>query len=203
MENINLLYAACIGYFLGAIPVGVIIASLFNLGNLHNIGSGNIGATNVLRTGNKKAALITLLGDALKGTAAAIIGFQFGEAAQLIAIFFAFIGHIYPIWLKFKGGKGVATYLGTLYGLNPMIGFVATLIWLSGVYITKISAIGALVTALIIPIMFVIFSFNNSSHTLPAICFGSMSCIMFYTHRQNINRLIKGEESKISFAKKE
>jgi len=140
---------ATIGYLLGSIPFGILIAKIMKLGNLREIGSGNIGATNVLRTGNKTAAALTLLLDASKGATAfsvawAITGAQ--DATQLASLT-AMIGHCYPIWLKFKGGKGVATFLGLMLALNIFVGTACCLAWLVGAGISRISSVGALVAA--------------------------------------------------------
>ena len=135
----NLAIVLVLGYLLGSIPFGLLLTKMAGLGDLRSIGSGNIGATNVLRTGNKKLAAATLLLDALKATAAALIAQAvFGHNAGLLAGFAAFIGHLFPVWLGFKGGKGVATYIGTLLGVAPLMVPVFAVVWLSVAFLTQI-----------------------------------------------------------------
>ncbi|NNH28943.1 glycerol-3-phosphate 1-O-acyltransferase PlsY, partial [Rhizobium sp. SEMIA 4085] len=147
------LAAAAMGYLLGSIPFGLILTQAAGLGDVRSIGSGNIGATNVLRTGNKKLAAATLLLDALKASAAAwIVGYFLGGEAGIIAGFFAFIGHLFPVWIGFKGGKGVATYIGTLLGVAPVMVLLFGAVWLAVAFTTRYSSLSALVAMLVIPV---------------------------------------------------
>ena len=181
------------GYLLGSIPFGLILTRAAGLGDIRSIGSGNIGATNVLRTGNKKLAAATLLLDALKATAAAVIGWYFfGEEAGLLAGFLAFLGHLFPVWLGFKGGKGVATYIGTLLGVAPMMVLVFAAIWLATAKLSKYSSLSALVATLVIP---VVLWFIDEPKI--ALIMAIMTVISWWKHETNIKRLIAGTESKI------
>ena len=136
------------GYLLGSIPFGLLITRLAGMGDVRRIGSGNIGATNVLRTGNKKLAALTLLLDALKGTAAVLIAATWGPGYAMAAGFAAFIGHLFPIWIGFKGGKGVATYLGVLIGLAWKVALVFAVIWIAVAWLSRYSSLAALLAAL-------------------------------------------------------
>lgn len=188
-----LLGAAIIGYLLGSIPFGLILTKAAGLGDVRSIGSGNIGATNVLRTGNKKLAAATLLLDALKGTFAVIIAKAlFGVEASLVAGFFAFLGHLYPVWLGFKGGKGVATYLGVLLAVAPlmMLGFIV--VWVVTAFLTRISSLSALIAMLAIPAALWIVEGEKT-----ALLITILSIISWIKHRENIKRLLAGTESKI------
>ena len=192
-ELINWPFALIIGYFAGSIPFGLLLARAFGQGDIRDIGSGNIGATNVLRTGRKDIAAITLLLDAAKaGLTGWIIqnwlGIPFGYAAAAAAL----IGHCYPIWLKFKGGKGVATFFGALFALVWQIGILAAVIWLATAFITRYSSLGALIACIVCTIAAILF-FPQAS----GIMVGVMSAIILWRHRENIGRLRRGEESKI------
>ncbi len=197
--TLTFLLVCSIAYCIGSIPFGILAAKYFNLGNLREIGSGNIGATNVLRTGNKKAALFTLLADGLKGFfAVKIICLLIPGKPEyaVIAGVAAMIGHVFPVWLKFKGGKGVATFLGSQFGISPFGGgVVACLIWLIGGKMSKISSVGALAAAIFTaPIQYFIW------HDLYGAIFSLIGgFILLITHRENIMRLCKGEEGKIKF----
>lgn len=181
------------GYLLGSIPFGLVLTKMAGLGDLRSIGSGNIGATNVLRTGNKKLAAATLLLDALKATAAAVIADRvFGGDAGLIGGFAAFIGHLFPVWLGFKGGKGVATYIGMLLGVAPLMVLVFAVAWLSVAFITRYSSLSALVATLVIPVALWILGVEEA-----AIVTAVMTVITYWRHKQNIERLIAGTESRI------
>ncbi|TDK36942.1 glycerol-3-phosphate 1-O-acyltransferase PlsY [Rhizobium deserti] len=185
--------AIVFGYLLGSIPFGLILTRSAGLGDIRSIGSGNIGATNVLRTGNKKLAAATLLLDALKATAAALIGwYAFGPDAGLLAGFAAFLGHLYPVWLGFKGGKGVATYIGTLLGVAPWMVLVFAAIWLGVAKISKYSSLSALVATLVIP---VVLWFLGEPKI--ALVMAVMTMISWWKHEANIRRLIAGTESRI------
>lgn len=185
--------AAIIGYLLGSIPFGLLLTRAAGLGDVRQIGSGNIGATNVLRTGNKKLAAATLLCDAFKGTAAVLIANAlWGYEASLVAGFFAFLGHLFPVWLGFKGGKGVATYIGVLLGAAPLMMLAFAAIWLITAFVTKYSSLSALVAMLVIPIALWILGPEKT-----ALLVTSLSVISWYMHRENIKRLLAGTESKI------
>ena len=145
------LLALALGYLLGSIPFGLILTKLAGHGDLRDIGSGNIGATNVLRTGNKKLAALTLVLDALKGTAAVLIAAQFGADASILGGIGAFLGHLFPVWLGFRGGKGVATYIGVLLGLYWRAAIAFCAIWLLTAFITRYSSLSALVASAAVP----------------------------------------------------
>ena len=182
-----------LGYLLGSVPFGLILTRMAGHGDLRSIGSGNIGATNVLRTGNKKLAAATLLLDALKATAAALAAQAvFGGNAGLLAGFAAFIGHLFPAWLGFKGGKGVATYIGTLLGVAPLMVLVFAAIWLTVAVVSRISSLSALVAMLVIPVVLWILGAQETSLVTAA-----MSAISWWRHKANIERLIAGTESRI------
>ena len=181
------------GYLCGSIPFGLILTRMAGLGDVRNIGSGNIGATNVLRTGNKKLAAATLLADALKGTVAVFVARYFvGMEAALIAGLGAFLGHLYPVWLKFKGGKGVATYLGVLLGLAPLIVLVFAAVWLGIAKLFRYSSLAALIAAVVTPI-----ALHFYGRPEVASLFVVMSLITILKHHQNISRLLSGTESRI------
>ncbi|MEX3009298.1 glycerol-3-phosphate 1-O-acyltransferase PlsY [Hoeflea sp. TYP-13] len=185
--------ALIIGYLLGSIPFGLILTRLAGLGDVRKIGSGNIGATNVLRTGNKFLAAATLLLDALKGTAAVLIFFTlWGQDAAVIAGFGAFLGHLFPVWLKFSGGKGIATYIGVLLGLLPLGVAVFAVVWLATAALTRYSSLAALISAIVVPVAMYLLG-----HIQVAELFTVMSAITIVKHRANISRLLSGEESRI------
>ena len=182
-----------VGYLLGSIPGGVIMARLMGLGNLRNIGSGNIGATNVLRTGNKKAAALTLSFDAGKGAIAVLAARAAApeDAVQLAALM-AFIGHCFPVWLGFNGGKGVATYLGILLALAWPMGLAACGIWLAVAVVTRYSSLAALVAAGLIPVVMAFAGYGAATGL--AACLG---LLIYARHWGNIARLRAGTEGKI------
>lgn len=182
-----------IGYLFGSIPSGIILARVMNLGNLREIGSGNIGATNVLRTGNKKAAALTLLFDALKGAVVVILARIFaGEDAAQLGALMAFLGHCFPVWLKFRGGKGVATYFGILFAIAWPVGLFAGAVWLGTAALFRYSSLAALMAAGWTPV-FVGFTDRGWMFVLTAVL-----CIAVYIrHTGNILRLRRGAESKI------
>ncbi|NTF31608.1 glycerol-3-phosphate 1-O-acyltransferase PlsY [Rhizobium skierniewicense] len=185
--------AALIGYLLGSIPFGLILTRAAGLGDVRQIGSGNIGATNVLRTGNKKLAAATLLLDALKGTAAVLVAHTlWGYEASLIAGFFSFLGHLFPVWLGFKGGKGVAVYIGVLLGAAPLMMLAFAAVWIATAFLTKYSSLSALVAMLVIPVALWIVGPEKT-----ALLVTLLSVISWYMHRENIRRLLAGTESKI------
>lgn len=186
--------AAFAGYLLGSIPFGLLLTRLAGLGDIRQVGSGNIGATNVLRTGRKDLALATLLLDSFKaGLAVLIITYLSGERnIGLIAGVFAFVGHCYPVWLGFKGGKGVATYAGLLAFASPLALAVGAPIWLILFALTRISSLAALSAAAFVPIGAYLLGETQFASLL---LFG-LSVLVFWTHRENIKRLIKGTEPK-------
>ena len=188
-----LAFWAIAGYLLGAIPFGIVTARVLGLGDLRQIGSGNIGATNVLRTGSKLGAVLTLIGDAGKAGAAVLLARALAaEDAAQIAGFAAFLGHCYPIWLKFKGGKGVATFFGLLFALAWPIGVAAGATWLATAAVFRFSSLAALLTAVITPLWIILMGFN--SLFLLSLC---LTGVIYWRHRENIIRLIRGQESKI------
>ena len=180
------------GYLLGSIPFGLILTRLAGLGDIRAIGSGNIGATNVLRTGNKGLAALTLLLDGLKGTAAVLIGSHWGPDAAIFAGAGAFIGHLFPVWLKFKGGKGVATMLGIFFGLYWPLGLFAIAVWLITAFAFRYSSLSALITAAASPV-FAWFLINGQ---IAEFCL-FLAVLVWWRHAANIKRLLKGEESNI------
>jgi acyl phosphate:glycerol-3-phosphate acyltransferase len=186
--------AFVLGYLLGSIPFGLILTRLAGTEDLRSIGSGNIGATNVLRTGHKGLAAATLLLDALKGTVAVIIaGYVAGAEAAMLAGLGAFLGHLFPVWLKFKGGKGVAVYIGILVGLFWPAAILFCLLWLITAVISRYSSLSALVASFVTPI-FLWWWFDQP---LLAALFALLTVLLFYMHRANISRLLAGTEGKI------
>ena len=198
---VNNLLLIILFYLIGSLPFALILTKLSGFGDIRNIGSGNVGATNVLRTGNKLLAIIVLSLDILKGLMPyLIINIYFNELSLLNKIFlchFAVIGHIYPIWLKFKGGKGVATYIGFLFGLNPYIAISFLLIWLVVAYMSKYSSLGSLVGIFVAPAYFIFINFNFNI----SIFFIYLSFVIIIKHKENIKRLINKTESKIKLSK--
>lgn len=192
-----MIYALVIigGYLLGSIPFGLLLTRLGGYGDIRDIGSGNIGATNVLRTGNKKLALATLILDALKGAVAVFLIWHFTGSYELAMLggFFALLGHLFPVWLRFKGGKGVATALGLLIALKPLIGIAACGIWLVTALITRYSSLSALIAIGASPFL---AHFLYDEPDLTGLC-GVIATLVFFKHRANIRRIIKGEEPKI------
>lgn len=196
--NTYTLLAIAVGYLLGSIPFGLLLTQAAGLGDVRNIGSGNIGATNVLRTGKKGLAALTLVLDALKGTAAVVIGYWIGAhggvaiLASLLAGLAAFIGHIFPAWLGFRGGKGVATYIGVLLGVDWRAGVAFCAIWLVVAFLTRYSSLSALIAALVTPVGLLVAG-DRATALLAAL----MSALLIYKHRANIRRLATGEEPRI------
>jgi glycerol-3-phosphate acyltransferase PlsY len=189
----TLILWAVIGYLLGSVPFGIVITRALGLGDLRQIGSGNIGATNVLRTGNKPAALATLLLDSGKGAIAVLLARALaGEDAALIAGAAAFLGHLYPVWLGFKGGKGVATFLGTLLALDWRLGLAACAIWLVTALVTRISSLSALVAAALSPLVALWLDGPRM-----ALVLAFMAVLIFIRHHANIARIKDGTEPKI------
>lgn len=193
MMPIELIYAAVIGYALGSIPFGLLLTRAAGLGDIRKIGSGNIGATNVLRTGNKPLAAATLLLDAGKGLVAVLLARHFwGGDAAMIAGIGAFLGHCYPVWLGFKGGKGVAVFIGILLALDWRVGLIFCAVWLFIAVVKKISSLSALTAAATAPIFAYVLSGLPLAGTAAL-----LSIILFFKHRANIYRLMEGTEPTI------
>jgi acyl phosphate:glycerol-3-phosphate acyltransferase len=189
---------ALIGYLAGSIPFGLLLTRWAGLGDVRSIGSGNIGATNVLRTGNKKIAAATLLLDALKGYVPVLAAAQVADVNAMIAAGLgALAGHLFPVWLKFKGGKGVATGLGVIFGWGWLVGLLFCLTWASFFYATRISSVAALAAMAIAAISALLLKLN-----VPFWPFAILAAAVWYMHRANIARLTKGEEPRSSFSKK-
>jgi glycerol-3-phosphate acyltransferase PlsY len=185
--------AVVIGYLLGSIPFGLVLTRMAGTADLRSIGSGNIGATNVLRTGRKGLAAATLICDMLKGTIAVIVAGTFGGPnAAMLAAAAAFLGHLFPVWLQFKGGKGVAVYIGVLLGLFWPAALAFCLIWLATAFISRYSSLSALVASFVTPILLWWFG-----HYELAALFAVLTMLLFYMHRENIKRLQAGTEGKI------
>ena len=179
-------------YILGSIPFGLIYTKIAGLGDVRSIGSGNIGATNVLRTGNKQIAAYTLLSDIGKGSIAVLITNKFYQDFILLSFLIVYLAHIFPVWLKFKGGKGVATFIGGILVTNYILFFIFVISWGVIAKVFKISSLSALIAFLIT----LISSFLLFSHELTMLMF-FFTVFSVYTHRENIKRLLSGEESKI------
>jgi len=185
--------AFVVGYLLGSIPFGLVLTRVTGGPDLRSIGSGNIGATNVLRTGNKKLAAATLLGDLLKGTAAVLIARHFISAdAALIAGLGAFLGHLFPVWLGFKGGKGVATYIGVLLGLAWPFAFLFGAVWIALAFAFRYSSLAALIASALTPVALWFYGLNHV-----ALLFLLLTVLLWVMHRANIGRLMNGTEGKI------
>ena len=184
---------ALLAYLLGSVPFGLVMARVFGLGDIRAIGSGNIGATNVLRTGNRLAAFLTLIGDAGKGGIAVLLARALlaEDAAQLAGLF-AFLGHCFPVFLGFKGGKGVATFLGTLLALFWPAGIAACLTWAVTAAITRISSLSALVAAVLAPVWICLLGMPQA-----ALVTALLAVLVVIRHKTNIGRLMRGEEPRI------
>ena len=189
---VAVLLSAVLGYLMGSVPFGVILTKFAGAGDLRSIGSGNIGATNVLRTGRKGLAAATLLGDALKGTLAVLVLARFGEVGALTAALFAVIGHMFPVWLGFKGGKGVATYLGVLIGVAWPVAAGFALVWIAVAAALRYSSLAALTATLLTPVAFAVMG-----EWPQAVVFAVLTALVWWRHSANIGRLIAGTESKI------
>jgi len=184
--------ALLLGYLLGSIPFGLIITRLAGLGDIRSIGSGNIGTTNVLRTGRKDLAVATLLLDGLKGTVAVLIAKGWGFDAALAAGAAAFAGHLFPVWLRFKGGKGVATYLGLLVGFAWPVAVIFAATWVAMAYAFRFSSLSALVASLVAPLALLAFGYWRE-----ALLFAVLTVAVWIKHRANLRRLASGTESRI------
>jgi glycerol-3-phosphate acyltransferase PlsY len=188
-----LLGVAALSYLLGSVPFGMVVAQIMGLGNLRNIGSGNIGATNVLRTGSKAAAALTLIFDGGKGAAAVLLARSLvGEDAAQLAGLMAFLGHCFPVWLGFQGGKGVATFLGLLLALYWPVGIACCATWLICALVFRISSLSALVSAATSAVWLILF--GQVSTVALAL---ALTLVIFWRHKENISRLRQGAEPKI------
>jgi glycerol-3-phosphate acyltransferase PlsY len=184
------------GYLLGSIPFAYLVTQAFGLGDIRQVGSGNVGTTNVLRTGNKLATALTLIGDVGKGVVAVLIAKQYGDVPAMAAALGAFAGHCFPVWLNFKGGKGIATCLGILAALSWPVALLAFGTWLVTTAIGRISSLSALVAAVASPVYMAFF--GPWPYTVGA---AILAALIFVTHRENIARLMKGEEPRIGAKK--
>ena len=192
--------AACVvgGYLVGSIPFGVIVTRLGGAGDVRSIGSGNIGATNVLRTGRRDLAALTLIGDGGKGIVAVLVARAlWGETAGALAGAFAFLGHLFPVWLGFKGGKGVATFFGIMIAAAWPVGLLAGATWISVAFLLRISSLAALTAVALAPIY---AFFLHAGHPIIGLAIFT-GVLVFIRHHENIRRLLKGEEPKIGAKK--
>ncbi len=184
--------ALAVGYLLGSIPFGLIITRFAGLGDIRDIGSGNIGATNALRTGNKWVAGGTFVGDMAKGAVAVLLARQFGPDLAVIAAFGALVGHLFPVWLRFKGGKGISTYIGILLALAWPVGLLFCATWLVVAVIFRMSSLSALVASLLSPVYFAwVGQWQMVELSILLVI------LVFYAHRENIQRLLSGTEPRI------
>ncbi|MGA0531508.1 glycerol-3-phosphate 1-O-acyltransferase PlsY [Hansschlegelia sp. KR7-227] len=192
--SLPILAALALGYLCGSVPFGVIVTRLGGAGDLRAIGSGNIGTTNVLRTGRKDLAALTLMGDMLKATVAVLLaGHLWGEGAGLAAGAAAFVGHVFPVWLRFKGGKGVATYLGALIGVAWPVALAFAAVWIAVAAATRYSSASALAASVAAPALLAAYW-----QPVPtALTFAALSVALWVFHRDNISRLLAGRESRI------
>ena len=190
---------AALGYLLGSLPFAVIVSRLFGLADPRSYGSGNPGATNVLRSGNKFAALLTLLGDAAKGWLAVWLAGLYSTDMAVVAAtgLAAFLGHVFPVFLRFQGGKGVATALGVLLGLSPLLALAAALAWLLVALLTRYSSLAALIAASVAAIV----AWALLPDAVSAECVSAISLMLIWRHRSNIGKLLAGRESKIGAKK--
>jgi acyl phosphate:glycerol-3-phosphate acyltransferase len=187
------LFAFVFGYVCGAVPFGLVLTRAAGTSDLRGIGSGNIGATNVLRTGRRDLAALTLLLDLLKGTVAVLIVAHFAPgSSELFAALGAFLGHLFPVWIGFKGGKGVATFLGCLFALAWPAGLAFAIVWLAVAYLTRYSSAAALTASALTPVVFMVMG-----QTGAALMFGLMAIFLWAKHRPNISRFLAGTESRI------
>ncbi len=186
------IFGVLLGYLLGSIPFGFLLSQMAGVGDVRDIGSGNIGATNVLRTGKKGLAVATLLLDIGKGAAAVLIGGYFNPELAAMAGFAAFLGHVFPVWLKFKGGKGVATFVGVLLALNWMVGVAVIMTWVLVAIVFKTSSLSSLTAAIAGPFL----TYFLVAPT-PAMWVFLMTFVIIISHRENLKRLMNGSEPKI------
>ena len=192
--DINLIYVVIYSYILGSIPFGLILTKIFLKQDLREIGSGNIGATNVLRTGKKSLGFATLLLDGLKGYLAILITINLDPSFIFLSGLICFLGHIFPAWLKFKGGKGIAVYLGILFAFSLKFGFLFIISWMIILYLSKYSSLSSLISSLII-FLYSLFEYDLNQSIFYFIIF----IIVIYSHRENLVRLKNKTENKIKF----
>jgi acyl phosphate:glycerol-3-phosphate acyltransferase len=190
--NLDIFYVVAYSYFLGSVPFGLIITKIFLGKDIRNIGSGNIGTTNVLRTGKKSLAAATLLFDILKGYISITIASEYFNELVYLSALICLIGHIFPVWLKFKGGKGVATYLGIILGISFILGIVFGVVWFLIAIIFRYSSLSSILSAMIV----CIYSFYTASETQSYFLF-ILFVIIIFTHKENITRLKNSKENKI------
>ena len=196
--TVTLLYAVVLGYLCGSIPFGLLLTRAAGLGDIRTIGSGNIGATNVLRTGNRWLAAATLVLDAAKAALPVLVArYYWGENAAMLAAIAAFLGHCFPVWLNFKGGKGVAVMIGSLLALNWLVGLIFCAVWLLIAVARRFSSLAALTAGATAPI----FAYVVVNEWLAGTA-AVMALLLFYQHRANIARLISGTEPRIGSEKK-
>ena len=192
--NIELLYVAIYSYILGSIPFGLLLTKFFLKKDIRKIGSGNIGATNVLRTGKKSLGIATLILDGLKAYISVLITLIFFPDYIYLSALLCFLGHVFPIWLKFKGGKGIAVYLGILFAFSIYLGFIFIVIWIFVLYFSKYSSLSSLISTLVI----FLYSINLNNFDM-SLLFFMVLIIVIYTHRENISRLRDKTENKVNF----
>ncbi|MEO9600877.1 glycerol-3-phosphate 1-O-acyltransferase PlsY [Parasphingorhabdus sp.] len=190
--------ALLFGYLLGSIPFGLVLTRLSGGGDLRQTGSGNIGATNVLRTGNKALAALTLLLDMAKGYAAVYLALQVSGGLGVLAGLGAFIGHLYPVWLRFSGGKGVATLLGVTAALIPTAGLIFAVTWLASLVFWRYSSVGGMLAAISVPVA----AFALGEYSMIPMFVG-LALLVLWKHRSNVERLIAGEEPKVGATKRD
>ena len=194
LDLMNIFLVILFAYLIGSIPFGIIISKIMGLGNLRNIGSGNIGATNVLRTGNKLAAILTLIFDLLKGAISVIITYYiFNDTTAQIAALSSFLGHCFPIWLKFKGGKGVATFIGISLALYWPAGILICLTWVLTAFLSRISSLSALISSLSSILWVWILGVPSAVFVMTV-----LTILIWFRHIENIKRIIKNTEPKIN-----
>ena len=194
LDLMNIFLVILFAYLIGSIPFGIIISKIMGLGNLRNIGSGNIGATNVLRTGNKLAAILTLIFDLLKGAIAVIITYYiYNDTTAQIAALSSFLGHCFPIWLKFKGGKGVATFIGISLALYWPAGILICLTWVLTAFLSRISSLSALISSLSSILWVWILGVPSAVFVMTV-----LTILIWFRHIENIKRIIKNTEPKIN-----
>lgn len=197
MNTSQIIIAFVVGYALGSVPFGLLLTKFTGAGDIRSVGSGNIGATNVLRTGRKGLAAGTLLGDMLKGTAAVLLmRWWGGPDAGLIAALGAVVGHIFPVWLKFKGGKGVATYIGVLLAVSWIAALIFGVVWGVVAWLTRYSSLSGLTASGLTPVVLAFMVGGNA-----ALVFAALTALVWTMHRANIERLVAGTESKIGRSK--
>ena len=196
----NYLFLISIVYFFGSIPFAYILPKIFGLGDIRNLGSGNVGATNVLRAGNKLLAIIVLAFDIIKGFVPLFVlkNYYHNELSEIIILFIgsaAILGHIFPIWLKFKGGKGVATYIGFLFAINYIFGIIFIITWLLIAFLKKYSSLASITSLVLLPLFVMLFSYEKQIIYLLIL----INLIIIFKHYSNIYRLINKSETKIKF----